>query len=691
MTQRLSFSKVFRVPWCCLLVAGTLIGASVGHGQGSSKNIALAKDGVRQKWALLVGVNKYNELNALTYCHEDVQALGQRLVKAGFPAGNVFLLTSDAKEMKYLPFKTNIERQLELVSTMAGEEDLVVVAFSGHGTHLDGASYLCPAEARLEAPKATMVSLDMVYQRLVRCKAKWKLLLVDACRNDPRPPGMKDAGNHEKGAGDFARSFEKPPQGILALTSCAPGEVSMEAEELRHGVFMNFLLEGLSGKADRDGGNSDGQVSLLELYRYTNTQTKRYVVRKYNRGQTPTLRGEIPEDYDISSAATDPTVVAAMAQGDECYANYRHDEAIAAYNRAVELDPRYIPAYDSRGKTRYRQRNYQGAILDHTLAIQLGPKAISLAYRSRAYAAAKEFDKALVDADEAIRLDQACAEAHSSRGVVLLVLKRTAEALTEHNEAIRLAPNYAAAYNSRGNAYESQQESSKAIADYDQAIRLAPKYAIAYNNRGNAYRNLRDYTRAMADYDQAIRIDPKYVGAYYNRGNAYRDQREFSKAVADYSEVIRLDPKSAATYCNRGTAYAGLQDAAKAMADYDEAIRLDPKSAIAYNNRGNLHRRRQDYAKAIADLDEAIRLDPKYAGAYHLRSAVYLEKTDYPKAIADLNEAIRLTPTNPLYYSMRAKAYRAQGRTAEAQADERKANELPRASRNSGFRTQRGP
>ena len=77
----------------------------------------------------------------------------------------------------------------------------------------------------------------------------------------------------------FARSLEKPPQGILALTSCAPGEVSMEAKELGHGVFMHFVMEGLAGKADHEGGNDNGWVSLLELFRYANVNTKRYAAR----------------------------------------------------------------------------------------------------------------------------------------------------------------------------------------------------------------------------------------------------------------------------------------------------------------------------------------------------------------------------------------------------------------------------
>ena len=113
-------------------VGGGPVRQKVDAGGGSAESVGRE----RQKWALLVGVNQYNELRNLTYCRDDVDELGKRLVASGFPSSNVFLLTDKAKEPKYLPFKSNIERQLELVMNLAERDDLVLVAFSGHGTEL---------------------------------------------------------------------------------------------------------------------------------------------------------------------------------------------------------------------------------------------------------------------------------------------------------------------------------------------------------------------------------------------------------------------------------------------------------------------------------------------------------------------------------------------------------------------------
>lgn len=67
------------------------------------------------------------------------------------PEKQVKLLLNKAKENCFRPFKNNIERQISLVLQLVEQGDLVLLAFSGHGAHFDGTSYLCPAEAKLDA------------------------------------------------------------------------------------------------------------------------------------------------------------------------------------------------------------------------------------------------------------------------------------------------------------------------------------------------------------------------------------------------------------------------------------------------------------------------------------------------------------------------------------------------------------
>jgi len=124
------------------------------------------------------------------------------------------------------------------------------------------------------------------------------------------------------------------------------------------------------------------------------------------------------------------------------------------------------------------------------------------------------------------------------------------KAIADCDEAIRLDPQLAAAYNNRGSAYLWKRDYDKAIADCDLAIRLNPKDARAHTNRGIAYLFKRDYDKAIADCDLAIQLNSKDARAHMNRGTAYLQKRDYDKAIADYDLSIQHNPREATAHNN---------------------------------------------------------------------------------------------------------------------------------------------
>jgi tetratricopeptide (TPR) repeat protein len=150
-------------------------------------------------------------------------------------------------------------------------------------------------------------------------------------------------------------------------------------------------------------------------------------------------------------------------------------------------------------------------------------------------------------------------------------------AIADLNEAIRLDPKYAAAFKQRGSAHAAKGDQDDAIADYNEAIRIEPKFVAALTGRGTAYYAKGDYDRAIAEYNEAIQLDPKFFTAFFSRGTANYAKGHYDRAIADFGEAIRLDPKNAAAFFNRGFAYNPIGDHERAMADYRQAIGLQPK------------------------------------------------------------------------------------------------------------------
>jgi tetratricopeptide (TPR) repeat protein len=203
---------------------------------------------------------------------------------------------------------------------------------------------------------------------------------------------------------------------------------------------------------------------------------------------------------------------------------------------------------------------------------------------------------------------EAAAQAAFSYGLAAFDTKEYDKAIVDYTEAIRLKPNNAKAYKERGRAYSAKKQYDNALSDYNEAIRLDPNFAAAYNNRGYVYYEKKDYDKAISDYNQSIRLDPNYATVYLNRGVAHYDKKDYDKAISDYDEAIRLDPNYSYAYNNRGNAYHAKKDYDKAISDYNESIRLDPNYARAYRNRGNAYKSKGELDQAKADFAKADEL-----------------------------------------------------------------------------------
>jgi tetratricopeptide (TPR) repeat protein len=252
------------------------------------------------------------------------------------------------------------------------------------------------------------------------------------------------------------------------------------------------------------------------------------------------------------------------------------------------------------------------------------------------------FDLAIADYSTSIRLDPDNANNYVERGVVYISKEDFDLGVADFNRALQIDPNDVYAYHNRGNAYYYKKDYDRAIDDYSQAIRLNSNFTPAYSNRGVVYSDKNEYDKAIADFNQAIRLNPNFTLAYYGRGNAYSNKKDYDRAIDDYSQVIRLNSNYAKAYYGRGLMYSEKKDYDRAIDDYSQAIRLNPNYTNAYYNRGTDYVNKKDYDKAIADFNQAIRLNPNYTDAYYNCGIAYALKKDYDKSIAYLEEVLRI-------------------------------------------------
>jgi tetratricopeptide (TPR) repeat protein len=365
-------------------------------------------------------------------------------------------------------------------------------------------------------------------------------------------------------------------------------------------------------------------------------------------------------------AAYDETIknIAANEWFEKGYASSsasNYNDAIDAFSKGIELNPKYARAYNYRALMYSKLGDYNNARKDFDKIIELNPKDAST-YNNRGfiYAALGDPKKAMQDYDKAIVLDPKDASAYRSRGDLFITLGNRNRAMQDYDKAIVLDPKDELSYWYRANAYWKLGNSIQAIEDYGKGIELNPKLEIAYYGRALAYLTLGNRNQAIKDFSKAIELNPKDSSSYIDRGDAYAALGNTSMAMEDYNKIIEIEsnPKDASAYRRRGSAHIKLGNYNKAIADYSKAVELDPKNALLnYLFRGDAYNKLGDYNKAIQDFSKSIELNPGNASAYNNRGLAYIKLGNYNKAIRDLSKSIELNPKEALAYAMRGGVY----------------------------------
>lgn len=190
----------------------------------------------------------------------------------------------------------------------------------------------------------------------------------------------------------------------------------------------------------------------------------------------------------------------------------------------------------------------------------------------------------IADTSEAIRLkpDQAL---YNMRGSAYFDKGEFDIAIADFNDALRIGPPSGIIFHNRGNAWRSKGEYAKAIGDYDAAIKADPKQAYSYQNRGSAKQAIGDLDGALADINEAIRLNPTLPTPLIHRAVIWRAKGDFDHAVADNTEAIRLAKAKApvnimtppgsvliSAYVERALAFEAKGNYANAKQDFGAAL-----------------------------------------------------------------------------------------------------------------------
>ena len=258
--------------------------------------------------------------------------------------------------------------------------------------------------------------------------------------------------------------------------------------------------------------------------------------------------GEPPPPTPMPPTATPaetptPSASEHLEQGNDYADQGQLDEAIAEYERAIELAPNEAAVYRNLGSALGKQEEWQEAAAAYEKAIELDP----------------DFGQAYGDVVAAY-----------------ISLGRLSDAVDAGERAIELSPDYAGAHINLGVAYNEQGRTEEAAAQWEAAVELDPSSANAHVHLGRAYGKQGRLDEAAAQLEEAVEIDPNRANAHFNLGMVYHLQGKTSQALSEFEETIGIDPDHAMAHYNLGIIHRDQGEAAEAIRAFEAYLRLRP-------------------------------------------------------------------------------------------------------------------
>ncbi len=188
----------------------------------------------QQRKAVVIGQSDYGGDRSLSNTINDATDMAAVLAKLGFEV--TLLKNNDLRSLK-----TNLTNWYNSI----GGTDMAIFYYAGHGMEVNGENYLIPIDAELNSQtdvEFNALNVNQVLGNMDEKKVGMKLLILDACRNNPFKRSWS-RGSESKGLAQMAA-----PKGTYIAFAASPGFTAQDGGNynLTNGVFTHFLKQELA-------------------------------------------------------------------------------------------------------------------------------------------------------------------------------------------------------------------------------------------------------------------------------------------------------------------------------------------------------------------------------------------------------------------------------------------------------------
>lgn len=380
------------------------------------------------------------------------------------------------------------------------------------------------------------------------------------------------------------------------------------------------------------------------------------------------------------------------------------NKARAAFRRALEISPDYVPALEGAAKMEFEAENGDATpFLRRILKVRPDDQtshamlAVIAFRQGDCEAAREEYARSHPGATQEI-------QALEEFGACLVKQKRTLESAPVFERLRELQPGnekalYDAAvvqflvgrYNSvitmlgptltetsdtdalelLGEAYEAVSDTNRAVASLRQAIAINPNVTRYYGDLAYIFLAHRDFQLGLDILNVGLQRMPAAAPLYVARGILYSELAQYDKGERDFKTAEQLDPNVELVSAAHGLADLQRNDLPEAEKTVRERLRQHPDDAFLYYLLAEILRRKgaapgsAEFEEAVTAARKSVELKPEFVLGRDLLGGLYLEEGKIDDAIEQSRFASRVDPADEAALYHLIVALRRSGKTDE--------------------------
>ena len=289
----------------------------------------------------------------------------------------------------------------------------------------------------------------------------------------------------------------------------------------------------------------------------------------------------------------------------------RHEEAIACYEQAIQIESDNSDAYAQMAVSMGELGHMDAALGCCKIALEINPQLSSAHYHQALLQMRLGHEAAAItDLNSALELDPQLSPAWMSKGLLLIKRQDFESAKAHFDRAIELGMTGPEVFQNRALCLKELGQLDKAIDDLETALDLDPTHGISLMTLGTISHDMKRYEAALHLYTQAIQHCPERMEAYSNLGAVLFDLNRFEDACITLEAALDIDPKQVNAWSNLGANLKMLHRFEEALTAYDKALELNPQQLDAYCHKGLVLQDLKRMDEALACYEQALSIDP---------------------------------------------------------------------------------